>query len=73
MRISALSGDGLGDLLARLKLDGVSCTLRGGERVDANSLVELVRGGNGETTRNVRRGFEGQLVVLVRLLKKSAH
>jgi hypothetical protein len=64
-----LSGDRLGDFLAGFKLNGVSCTLGGGERVDTESFVKLVRRCGGETTRNVRRGFEGQLILVGRLFK----
>jgi len=69
--IGALSCNRLRNLLARCELDRVSWSLGGGERVDANGLVEFVRGGSGETTGNVRGGLERQLLVLGRLLKSQ--
>ncbi|TFB04599.1 hypothetical protein CCMA1212_003478 [Trichoderma ghanense] len=53
--VGALDAD-VGDLLARLELDGVDGTGSSGQRIDADGLVQLGAGGDGEAAGNVRRG-----------------
>jgi hypothetical protein len=51
--VDALSGDAVGNLLARLQLNGVDSTVGGRKGVNANRLVQLIGWGCRKAARDI--------------------